>query len=172
MIDIHRRAHGLYACSAILFNHESPRRPLHYVTRKISRAAASISLGLAEELRLGSLTARRDWGFAGDYSRAMWAMLQQAVADDYVIATGVAHSVDDVCAAAFAHIGLDHRAYVKSDPSSYRHDERVPLVGDPRKAGSALSWTPAVSFDELIRMMVDADVAELRNGKRNDKRGV
>ncbi len=165
MIDIHRRAHGLYACSAILFNHESPRRPLHYVTRKISRAAASISLGLTGELRLGSLSARRDWGFAGDYARAMWAMLQRPAADDYVIATGVAHSVSDVCAVAFAHVGLDHRTYVRSDPSSYRHDERIHLVGDARKAHTELAWTPAVSFDELIRMMVDADVAELRNGK-------
>jgi GDPmannose 4,6-dehydratase len=162
LIGVYRRVHGLHACSAILFNHESPRRPLHFVTRKISNGAARIALGLTTELRLGSMTAQRDWGYAGDYVRAMWAMLQQSEADDFVIATGVAHSVSDVCRVAFAHVGLDYRAHVKSDVSSYRNDERVQLVGDPRKANTQLSWVPAVEFEDLIRIMVDADLAALR----------
>ena len=166
MVDVYRRAHGVFGCSAVLFNHESPRRPLHYVTRKISMAAASISLGLSDELKLGSLTARRDWGFAGDYARAMWAMLQRSVADDYVIATGVSHSVRDVCDVAFAHVGLDYRAHVTGDASLHRNDERIQLVGDASKANADLGWTPDVSFEALIRMMVDADLARLRQGKR------
>lgn len=163
LIDIYRRAHGLHACSAVLFNHESPRRPLHFVTRKISNAAAEIALGLTVELRLGSVTARRDWGYAGDYVRAMWMMLQSQVADDFVIATGVGHSVSEICDVAFRHVGLEYRDYVRSDTSSYRHDERVHLVGNPRKANTQLGWTPAVSFEDLIRMMVDSDLAALRS---------
>ena len=165
MVDVYRRAHGVHACSAILFNHESPRRPLHYVTRKVSRAVASIKLGLSNELRLGSMTASRDWGFAGDYARAMWLMLQQNVADDFVVATGVAHSVRDLCEVAFAHVGLDYKQYVHSDTASYRPDERVQLVGDPRRAGARLGWEPSVNFAALVEMMVDADLANLRRAK-------
>ena len=112
------------------------------------------------------MTARRDWGFAGDYARAMWSMLQRSMADDFVIATGVSHSVGDVCEVAFAHVGLDYRSYVKSDATSYRKDERVQLVGDASKAKAELGWTPEVNFEDLIRMMVDADLAALRGGDR------
>jgi len=167
MIDIYRRTHRLFACSAILFNHESPRRPLHYVTRKVSHAAASIKLGLADAIDLGNLTARRDWGFAGDYTRAMWAMLQRPHPDDYVIATGVTHSVSDLCEIAFAHVGLDYRHYVRSDPASYRSDEHGVLVGDARKANDELGWRPSIGFEEMIRAMVDADVQRLRASTRS-----
>lgn len=165
MVDVYRRTHGVYACSAILFNHESPRRALHYVTRKVSRGAAAIKLGLAADLRLGSMTAARDWGFAGDSVRAMWAMLQRPTADDYVIATGKTHCVQDLCEIAFGHVGLDYRRYVKSDTTSFRPDERIPLVGNPSKAKRELAWEPSVSFEALVRMMVDADLDDLRNPK-------
>jgi GDPmannose 4,6-dehydratase len=166
MIEVYRRAHRLYACSAILFNHESPRRPLHYVTRKVSHAAAAIKLGLTDALDLGNLAARRDWGFAGDYVRAMWAMLQRPQPDDYVVATGVTHSVRDLCEVAFAHVGLDYRRYVRSDPASYRPDERGQLVGDARKARAELAWQPRVDFEAMIRAMVDADLEQLRATSR------
>jgi GDPmannose 4,6-dehydratase len=166
MIDIYRRTHGLFACSAILFNHESPRRPLHFVTRKVSRAAASIKLGLADRLDLGNLAARRDWGFAADYARAMWLMLQQPRAEDYVIATGVTHSVHDLCEIAFGHVGLDHRRFVHSDSASYRADERGQLIGDPSRANERLAWRPSVTLEELICAMVDADLEDLRKSSR------
>jgi GDPmannose 4,6-dehydratase len=162
MIDIYRRTHRLFACSAILFNHESPRRPLYYVTRKVSHAAASIKLGVTDTLSLGNLAARRDWGFAGDSVRAMWSMLQRPQPDDYVVATGVTHSVEELCQIAFAHVGLDHRRYVRSDPASYRPSERGQLVGDAGKAHSELGWQPSVGFEDMVRAMVDADLERLR----------
>jgi GDPmannose 4,6-dehydratase len=162
MVDIYRRTHGVFACSAILFNHESPRRPLHYVTKKVSRAAAAIKLGLADELKLGNMTAVRDWGFAGDSVRAMWSMLQQPKAEDYVVATGATHSVETLCQTAFGYVGLDYRKYVVTDADAYRPDERVALVGDPRKAKAQLGWEPSVGFEALVHMMVDADLESLR----------
>jgi GDPmannose 4,6-dehydratase len=155
---IYREHRNLFACSSILYNHESPRRGLEFVTRKISRAAARISLGKEKELRLGRLDARRDWGFAGDYVQAMWLMLQQSHPDDYIVATGETHSVRDFCGLAFAHVGLDYRNYVIEDSANRRPEESVLLVGDPSKAHRALSWKPTVSFQDLVRMMVDADL--------------
>jgi GDPmannose 4,6-dehydratase len=158
-----RRHHGLHASSAVLFNHESPRRPEQFVTRKVSRAAAAISLGHEQELRLGDLSARRDWGFAGDYVRAMWLMLRADEPDDYVVATGEAHTVEDFVAAAFEHVGLDWREYVRFDDEFARGASDAPaLVGEPSKIRERLGWEPVVRFDELVRMMVDADVEELR----------
>jgi GDPmannose 4,6-dehydratase len=158
-----RRHYGLHASSAILFNHESARRPEQFVTRKISRGAAAISLGLAQDLRLGDLSARRDWGFAGDYVRAMWLMLQADEPDDYVVATGEAHTVEEFVAAAFDHVGLDWREHVRFDEEFARGASDAPaLVGDPSKIRERLRWEPDVRFDELVRMMVDADVEELR----------
>lgn len=162
MIRIYRYRHGLYACSAILFNHESPRRSRQFVTRKITYEAAKIKLGLAQELHLGNLDTQRDWGFAGDYVRAMWLMLQQHKADDYVIATGEAHSVRDFCEVAFARLNLDYRDHVREDVASYRPSEPMPLVGSSIRARRALGWEPKVSFRELVHMMVDADLRELR----------
>jgi GDPmannose 4,6-dehydratase len=157
------RRQGLHASSAILFNHESPRRPDQFLTRKVSRGAAAISLGLEQELRLGDLSARRDWGFAGDYVRAMWTMLQAEEPDDYVVATGEAHSVEEFVAAAFEHVGLDWRAHVRFDEAFARGASDLPvLVGDPTKIRERLGWKPAVRFDDLVRMLVDADVEELR----------
>lgn len=161
MIRIHRQRYGLFACSAILFNHESPRRGEGFVTRKISHAAARIRLGLATELHLGNLEAQRDWGFAGDYVRAMWLMVQQARADDYVIATGKAHSVRQLCELAFTHVGLDYRDHVREDTSAYRPMEPALLVGSSAKARAELGWEPEVPFDALVRMMVDADMQVL-----------
>ena len=159
-----RRHHGLHASSAILFNHESPRRSEQFVTRKVSRAAAAISLGLEQELRLGDLAARRDWGFAGDYVRAMWLMLQADEADDYVIATGEAHTVEEFVAAAFAHVGLDWRDHVRYEQKLSRGKSDAPLlVGDASKARAQLGWEPEVRFEELVRMLVDADVESLRD---------
>jgi GDPmannose 4,6-dehydratase len=153
-----RRQYGSHASSGILFNHESPRRPEHFVTRKITRAAAAVSLGLEDHVTLGNLDARRDWGFAGDYVRAMWLMLQQDEPDDYVIATGEARTVRDLAAAAFAAVDLDWRDHVRADESLERGatDARA-LVGDPSKAREALGWRPEVSFEELVRLMVNAD---------------
>jgi len=159
MVANYRETHGLFACSGILFNHESPRRGTHYVTRRISRGAALIKTGKANELKLGMLEARRDWSFAGDTVRAMAAMLGAERPGDYVVATGRTHSVRDFCAAAFAHAGLDYRRYVVEDASSVRPPEAVPLVGNPAKARRDLGWEPAVGFEELVRMMVDADLA-------------
>jgi GDPmannose 4,6-dehydratase len=157
----YRRQHGLFAVSGILYNHESPRRGLEFVTRKISHGAAQIKLGLAKELRLGNLDAQRDWGFAGDYVRAMWLMLQGDQPADYVIGSGQLHSVRDLCQAAFAAVGLDYRAYVVSDPAFYRPAEAHPLVADPSHAQQALGWVPEVGFEALVEMMVRSDLAAL-----------
>ncbi len=163
MIRIYRQRYGLFACSAILFNHESPRRGLEFVSRKITHEAARIKLGLAKELHLGNLDAQRDWGFAGDYVRAMWLILQQECADDYVVATGKAHSVREFCEFAFSRLGLDYRDYVREDPSAYRPVEPTPLVGSAVKASRKLGWKPEVDFKELVYMMVDADLQLLKN---------
>src|ERR671914_1040355 len=157
----YRESYGLYAVSGILFNHESPRRGLEFVTRKVSDAAARISLGLQKELRLGNLDARRDWGFAGDYVEAMWRMLQQDVPEDYVVGTGHTCSVRDLCAAAFATVDLDYRDYVVQDPRFFRPAEVDLLVADASKAAAKLRWEPKVSFPELVRMMVEADLERL-----------
>lgn len=161
MIRIYRQRYGLFACAAILFNHESPRRGLGFVTRKITHEAAKIKLGLAKELHLGNLDAQRDWGFAGDYVRAMWLMLQQERADDYVVATGEAHSVRELCEFAFSRLGLDYRDYVREDASAFRPVEPALLVGSAVKANSELSWKPEIGFRELVHMMVDADLHTL-----------
>jgi GDPmannose 4,6-dehydratase len=157
----YRESYGMYCVSGILFNHESPRRGKEFVTRKVTDAAARIKLGLATELRLGNLEAHRDWGFAGDYVRAMWMMLQQSRPDDYVIATGETHSVRELVEVAFVHVGLDWRKYVVQDPLFYRPAEVDHLIGDSAKARKALGWRPAVSFTEMVKMMVDADLARL-----------
>ena len=162
MIRIYRQRYGLFACSAILFNHESPRRGLGFVTRKITHEVASIKLGLTNELCLGSLDARRDWGFAGDYMRAMWLMLQSAQADDYVLATGETHSVREFCECAFGYLGLDYRDYVREDSTLYRPVEVVQLIGKAEKARRCLSWVPELGFRELVSMMVDGDLRMLR----------
>jgi GDPmannose 4,6-dehydratase len=158
----YRESYGLFACSGILFNHESPRRGLEFVTRKVTHGAAQIKLGLARELRLGNLDARRDWGYAGDYVKAMWLMLQQSQPDDYVVGTGRTHSVRELCQVAFDHLDLDWEQYVVADPEFYRPAEVDLLVSDPAKARKELGWEPEVSFEELIRMMVDADLAHLK----------
>jgi len=164
MVRIYRQRYGLFACSAILFNHESPRRRLEFVSRKVTHAAASIKLGLSDKLQLGDLDARRDWGFAADYARAMWLMLQNAKAEDYVIATGKTHSVRELCECAFAHVGLDYRSYVREDLRERRPAETFALVGNPEKAKRELGWVAETGFDELIRMMVNADL-KLLSGK-------
>ncbi|MGQ9715223.1 MAG: GDP-mannose 4,6-dehydratase [Anaerolineae bacterium] len=161
----YRESYGLFACSGILFNHESPRRGLEFVTRKVTHGAARIKLGLADELRLGNLDARRDWGYAVDYVRAMWLMLQQDEPDDYVIATGETHSVRELCEVAFGYLGLDYRDYVKVDPRFFRPAEVDLLVGDASKARAKLGWAPTVTFEELIHLMVDADLKLLQEGK-------
>jgi GDPmannose 4,6-dehydratase len=157
----YRESYDLFAVSGILFNHESPRRGLEFVTRKITHTVARIARGKAKELRLGNLDSRRDWGFAGDYVRAMWAMLQQDEPDDFVIASGETHSVRDFAEKAFAHVGLDYEKYVVVDPELYRPAEVDQLCGDSTKARTKLGWEPEVSFDDLVRMMVDADLAAL-----------
>jgi GDPmannose 4,6-dehydratase len=157
----YRESFDLYCCSGILFNHESPRRGIEFVTRKISRTTAQIKLGLADELRLGNLNAKRDWGYARDYVEAMWLMLQQPEPDDYVIATGIEHSVQDFVERAFDHAGLDVERHVKVDPSLLRPADIENLLGDPSKARDKLGWEPKTSFDELVRMMVDADLEDL-----------
>jgi GDPmannose 4,6-dehydratase len=157
----YRESFGLFAVSGILFNHESPRRGLEFVTRKISDGVARIKRGMAEELRLGNLDAERDWGYAGDYVEAMWLMLQQDEPDDFVIATGETHSVREFCEVGFAHVGLDADQYVKSDPEFLRPAEVDQLVGDASKARERLEWQPRTSFRELVEMMVDADLARL-----------
>jgi GDPmannose 4,6-dehydratase len=158
----YRESYGMYAVSGILFNHESPRRGLEFVTRKISDGVARIKLGLAGSLALGNLEARRDWGFAGDYVEAMWLMLQQPAPEDYVIGSGVSRSVRDCCEVAFAHVGLDWRQFVTHDRKFERPAEVDVLLADPSKARQRLDWRPRVSFEELIRMMVDADLARLK----------
>jgi GDPmannose 4,6-dehydratase len=159
----YRESFGLYAVSGILFNHESPRRGLEFVTRKVTDAAARIKLGKAKEVRLGNLEARRDWGFAGDYVRAMWLMLQQDEPDDYVIATGSTYSVRQLCEAAFAHVDLDYRDYVRHDTRFDRPAEVDLLVGDATKAREKLGWVPEIEFTALVRMMVDADLERHRD---------
>jgi len=157
----YRESYGMFAVSGILFNHESPRRGLEFVTRKVTDGVAKIKLGLANELRLGNLDAKRDWGFAGDYVRAMWQMLQQDTADDYVIATGESHSVQELVEIAFGHADLDWKQYVKEDPAFLRPAEVDHLIGDASKAHKELGWAPTVSFKGLVTMMVDADIAQL-----------
>jgi GDPmannose 4,6-dehydratase len=159
----YRESYGLHATSGILFNHESPRRGLEFVTRKISWHAAAIKLGVASELRLGNLEAERDWGFAGDYVRAMWLMLQQEEPEDYVVATGAAHSVRDCVELAFDHAGISVEDHVILDPTFMRPAEVEHLVGDASKARRVLGWEPDVSFEELVRMMVEADLALLKH---------
>ncbi|WP_129777730.1 GDP-mannose 4,6-dehydratase [Peristeroidobacter soli] len=159
MVGTYRENFGVFGCSAILFNHESPRRGPEFVTRKISMSVARIRAGLTRSLSLGTLDVTRDWGFAGDYVRAMWRMLQVETADDYVLATGVSHSVREFCDLAFDHVGLDYRAYVQTDPLVRRAPESVPLLGDAAKARRVLGWQPSMSFEQLVTMMVDADIA-------------
>jgi GDPmannose 4,6-dehydratase len=158
----YRESFKLFSVSGILFNHESPRRGLEFVTRKISDGAARIKLGLNKDLRLGNLESRRDWGFAGDYVRAMWLMLQQEKPDNYVVGTGETHSVREFCELAFSHVGLDYNQYVLQDQLYYRPAEVDELVSDPRKAGSVLGWEPTMNFRELVQTMVDADLERLR----------
>jgi GDPmannose 4,6-dehydratase len=151
----------MYAVSGILFNHESPRRGHEFVTRKVSDGVARIKLGLADHLALGNLDACRDWGFAGDYVHAMWMMLQQDKADDYVIATGVSHSVKNLVETAFGHAGLEWQKYVRTDPALIRPAEVDHLIGDATKGRTVLGWKPSVDFEQLVAMMVDADLARL-----------
>ncbi len=158
-----RESYGLFACSGILFNHESPRRGIEFVTRKITHSVARIKLGLQRKLRMGNLDAERDWGFAGDYVRAMWLMLQQDKPDDYVIATGVTHSVKRLLELGFAHAGLDYREHVEIDPALFRPAEVAHLLGNSAKARAQLGWQPRVGFEELVGMMVDSDI-ELTSG--------
>ena len=162
----YRESYDLFAVSGILFNHESPRRGLEFVTRKVSDGVARIKLGAADSLSLGNLDAQRDWGFAGDYVRAMWLMLQQERADDYVIATGESHSVRELVEVAFGHVGLDWQKYVRTDPRFLRPAEVDHLIGDPAKARTALGWKPAVNFKGLVEMMVDADIERLSRAPR------
>src|SRR2546423_2743084 len=157
----YRESYDLFAVSGMLFNHESPRRGLEFVTRKVTHGCARIKLGLDDALSIGNLDAHRDWGFAGDYVRAMWLMLQQDTPDDYVIATGVAHSVRDLIEIAFARVGLDWQKYVRVDPALMRPAEVDHLLGNATKAKTELGWTPAVDFTHLVEMMVDADLARL-----------
>lgn len=159
----YRESYGLFACSGILFNHEGPRRGLEFVTRKITHTATQIKLGLANELRLGNLQSKRDWGFAGDFVRAMWLMLQQPQADDYVIGTGETHTVQEFVEIAFDYLDLDWRKFVVVDPQLYRPAEVDLLLGDATKARTVLNWQPEVTFNELVRMMVDSDLTTLRS---------
>lgn len=158
----YRESYGMFAVSGILFNHESPRRGLEFVTRRISHGVARIKLGLARDLKLGTLDARRDWGFAGDYVDAMWRMLQQPGPDDFVIGTGVQHSVRNCCEVAFSHVGLDWAKYVVHDAALDRPAEVETLLADPSKARTTLDWCPTVDFEGLIRMMVDADLDRVK----------
>ncbi|HEY8106565.1 MAG TPA: GDP-mannose 4,6-dehydratase [Gemmatimonadales bacterium] len=157
----YRESYGLYAVSGILFNHESPRRGIEFVTRKVSDGVARIKLGLTRQLQLGNLDAKRDWGFAGDYVDAMWRMLQPPAPEDYVIGTGIAHSVRQLVEIAFSHVGLDWQKHVVIDPRFLRPAEVDVLLADPSKARTRLGWSPTVSFDDLVRSMVDADLARL-----------
>src|SRR6187455_2973534 len=166
----YRESYDLFAVSGMLFNHESPRRGLEFVTRKVTDGVARIKLGLADSLSLGNLDAHRDWGFAGDYVRAMWLMLQRERADDYVIATGVSHSVRDLVEVAFAHAGLDWRSHVKLDPKLIRPAEVEHLIGDNTKARTELGWQPDVDFVALIKMMVDADIERVADAPRHADR--
>jgi GDPmannose 4,6-dehydratase len=160
----YRESYGLYACSGILFNHESPRRGLEFVTRKVTHGVAAIKLGLADELALGNLDAKRDWGYAPEYVDAMWRMLQQDEPRDYVVGTGENHSVDELVNIAFEHAGLDRERHLKLDPAFLRPAEVDDLIADATKARDELGWTPQTSFEELVRLMVDADVELLQTG--------
>jgi GDPmannose 4,6-dehydratase len=160
----YRESYGMHATSGILFNHESARRGMEFVTRKVTHTVARIKLGMANELRLGNLDSRRDWGFAGDYVKAMWMMLQQEKPDDYVVATGETHSVQELVEVAFSYLDLDWHEFVVQDPRYMRPAEVDLLVGDPSKAGQVLGWEPKVTFVELIQQMVDADLALLKSG--------
>jgi GDPmannose 4,6-dehydratase len=160
----YRESYGLFACSGILFNHESPRRGVEFVTRKVSQGVAKIKLGLARELKLGNLASKRDWGFAGDYVKAMWMMLNQDKPDDYVVATGMAHSVEDLVRVAFDAAGLNWQEFVKVDPAFFRPAEVDHLLGDCTKAKTVLGWETKVSFEELVAMMVDEEIYRMRNG--------
>lgn len=165
----YRESYGMFCCSGILFNHESERRGKEFVTRKVSDGVARIKLGLQNELRMGNLDAKRDWGFAGDYVRAMWLMLQQPEPDDYVVATGETYTVRDLVEEAFACVGLDWKKYVVIDPKFYRPAEVDLLIGDPTKAKTKLGWKPEVSFQQLVRRMVYADIEALKNGTANKR---
>lgn len=154
----YRESYNIFACSGILFNHESPRRGLEFVSKKVTDGVARIKVGILKELRMGNLDAKRDWGYAGDYVKAMWFMLQQERPDDYVIATGIAHGVRELIEIAFGHVGLDWKKYVVIDPKLFRPADVTHLVGDATKARSRLGWEPEVSFEELIKMMVDEDM--------------
>lgn len=165
----YRESYDIFAVSGILFNHESPRRGLEFVTRKVTDGAARIKMGLLKELALGNLDSQRDWGYARDYVRAMWLMLQQDTPDDYVISSGETHTVRDMCDIAFSHLGLDYRDFVKSDPRFYRPAEVHVLLGDSAKARTKLGWAPEVDFPGLIRMMVDADMKRVQAGITNTK---
>jgi GDPmannose 4,6-dehydratase len=154
----YRESYGMYCCNGILFNHEGPRRGREFVTRKVTNSAARIKLGMQKDLKVGNLEARRDWGYAVDYVRAMWLMLQQDMPDDYVVATGESHSVRELVETAFAHAGLDWRKYVVQDPALIRPAEVDHLVGDPSKAHRLLGWKPEMTFSDLIRIMVEADL--------------
>ncbi len=168
----YRESYGMFACSGILFNHESPRRGLEFVTRKITNAGAKIKLGLQKELYLGNLDAQRDWGFAGDYVDAMHLMMQQDVADDFVVATGETHSVREFCEIAFSHLGLDYKDHVVSDDARFLRPAEVDrLIGDASKAREVLGWTPKVAFGELVTMMVDSDMAAQEKLMRNEAAG-
>jgi GDPmannose 4,6-dehydratase len=162
----YRESYNMFAVSGILFNHESPRRGLEFVTRKVSDGVARIQLGLSDHLALGNLDACRDWGFAGDYVRAMWLMLQQDHADDYVISTGISHSVRELVETAFGHAGLDWQKYVRIDPAFLRPAEVDHLIGDASKGKRVLGWEPTVSFAQLVAMMVDADIAALARSRK------
>lgn len=165
----YRESYDIFAVSGILFNHESPRRGLEFVTRKVTDGAARIKMGLLKELALGNLDAQRDWGYARDYVRAMWLMLQQDAPDDYVISSGETHTVRDMCDIAFSHLGLDYHDFVKSDSRFYRPAEVHVLLGDSAKARTKLGWAPEVDFPGLIRMMVDADMKRVQAGITNTK---
>jgi len=160
----YRESYDMFAVSGILFNHESPRRGLEFVTRKVTDGVAKIKLGKADHLALGNLDSQRDWGFSGDYVLAMWLMLQQDSPDDYVIATGVTHAVKHLVDTAFKHVGLDYQKYVRTDPRFIRPAEVDLLIGDASKAREKLGWTPAVSFEQLVEMMVDADLERHSTG--------
>lgn len=159
----YRESHGLHASSGILFNHESPLRGIEFVTRKVTHAAASIKLGVQKELRLGNIDAKRDWGFAGDYVEAMWLMLQQTQADDYVVATGITTTVRDMCKIAFQHLDMNYEDHVVIDPQYFRPAEVDVLLGNPAKAKMRLGWTPKTTLEELVVMMVEADMRRIRD---------
>lgn len=168
----YRESYGLFAVSGILFNHESPRRGIQFVTRKVTYHVAKIKLGLAREVRLGNLESKRDWGYTGDYVEAMWLMLQQDEPEDYVVGMGEAHSVRELCEVAFSYVGLDYREFVVQDPRYFRPVDVDILLADPTKAKTKLGWQPKVSFEELIHMMVDADLERLKHRLERERRTI